>query len=381
MDILTISAINLLLGLCLFFTLFFYCKNNPDLEHFRIFSLAGLCLALNSLISITNNIVPLPIYLMPALANAATVCLHCVVLMGLLKLCGRQFRVLFFVIPVLISFCLSFIEPFKTEMTMRLIANFALILALNAMSLRVLWSFNAPSFALTLLKATLIVNMVQLFGRSIFYVLYELDISQLAESPIVHQIGWFAFTLYCFGILASFVLLLTEKKQKELELKASTDPLTGLLNRNGLMTSISKELDRCLRQEQSMTLVILDVDYFKQINDTYGHTIGDSAIQHVAFVLREHFRSYDLLFRIGGEEFLACLPNVDAAQAKIKLEHLRQEFLYQPLILQEEIKITVSMGWVSTRKDMDVSILLKSADDALYQAKKQGRNRVLEAVL
>ena len=301
--------------------------------------------------------------------------------MGLLKLCGSQSRVLFFVAPALVSFSLSFIEPFKTEMTMRLIANFVLILALNAISLRVLWSYKAPSFALTLLKATLIVNMIQLIGRSIFYLLYELDVSQLAEPLIVHQIGWFAFTMFCFGILASFVLLLTEKKQKELELKASTDPLTGLLNRNELMTCLSKELARCLRQEQPMTLVMLDVDYFKHINDTYGHAIGDSAIQHVASVLREHFRSYDLLFRIGGEEFLACLPNVDATQAKIKLEHLRQEFLNQPLRLQAEINITVSMGWVSTRKDIDVSILLKSADDALYQAKKQGRNRVLEAVL
>jgi diguanylate cyclase (GGDEF)-like protein len=381
MDILTISAINLIVGLCLFFTLFFHSKNDADVSYFKIFSLAGLCLTLNSLISITSNVITLPIYLMPALANAATVCLHSVVLMGLLKLCGRQFNALYLVLPVVVSFCLTFIEPFKTEMTMRLIANFALILVLNAISLRVLWSCNTPSFALTLLKATLIVNMVQLLGRSIFYLLYELDVSQFAESPILHQIGWFAFTLYCFGLLASFVLLVTEKKQKELELKASTDPLTGLLNRNELITSLSKELDRCLRQEQSMTLVMLDVDYFKQINDTYGHAVGDSAIQHVAFVLKEQFRSYDLLFRIGGEEFLACLPNVDAAQAKIKLEHLRQEFLHQPLRLQEEIKITVSMGWVSTRQDMDLNILLKSADDALYQAKKQGRNRVLEAVL
>lgn len=381
MDILTISSINLVLGLSLFFTLFLYSKNNPELKHFMIFSLAGLCLALNSLLSLVNNIVALPVYLMPALANAATVSLHSVVLLGVMTLCKLQFKVIWFAIPVLLSFNLSFFEPFKTEMSVRLIANFVLIVALNALSFRALQSVNRPTIAFIFFKAVLILNMLQLVSRGLLYVLFELDLSQLAQDLIVHQIGWFAFTLYCCGVLASCLLLLVEAKQKELELKASTDPLTGLLNRNELNSILNKEMNRCIRQGEAMTVMMLDVDFFKRINDTYGHSTGDVALQHVADVLRQHFRNYDLLFRIGGEEFLACLPNVDAAQARIKLELLRQAFVQQPLIAQDEIPITVSMGWVSTRQEFEVAALLKSADDALYQAKKQGRNKVLEAAI
>lgn len=379
MDILTISSVNLLLGLSFFLSLFLYCKNSTELKHFRIFSLAGLCLALNSLIVIVNNIVTLPIYLMPALANAATVGLHCIVLLGVLTLCKLHFRVIWFAIPVLLSFSLSFFEPFKTEMAMRLMANYLLIIMLNALSFKALQSVNKSTIAFTVFKAVLIFNVLQLFSRGLLYVLFELEISQLAQHLIVHQFGWFAFTIYCSGLLASCLLLLVESQQKELERKANTDPLTGLLNRNDLNSILNKEISRCIRQGEAITVMMLDVDFFKRINDTYGHSTGDVALQHIAELLRQHFRNYDLLFRIGGEEFLACLPNVDAPQARCKLEQLRQTFLQQPVKAQEEIPITVSMGWVSTRQKLDGALLLKRADEALYQAKKLGRNKVLEA--
>lgn len=381
MDILTISSINLLLGLCLFLLLFIQSKTSALPPHFMVFSFAGLCLMLNSMIGISHSLVALPIYLMPALANAATVALHAVVLAGLLTLCRVRFSLAVLLLPVLISFSLSFFEPFKTAMPLRLAANFGLIILLNALSFRVLRSIRQPSQALLLFKVILVFNIIQLLLRAVFYLLYELNMLQLAQHLFIHQIGWFAFTLYCSGVLASCLLMLAEKKQQELELKANTDALTGLLNRNELMSSINKELNRCVRQQQSMTVMMLDVDYFKRINDTYGHITGDVAIQHVAAVLRQHFRNYDLLFRMGGEEFLACLPGVDAAQAKVKLEQLRQEFLQRPLVVDDEINITVSMGWVATRQEVDVTALLRCADDALYQAKKQGRNQVLQAVL
>lgn len=380
MDILTISAVNLLLGLCLFFIPFFHSKNRPTLKHFLFFSLAGLCLTLNSTLAIVHNIVTLPIYLLPALANTATVGLHCAVLVGLLKLYQQQFRASFLWLPVLLAYGLCFVEPFKTQIAMRLVANFALIMALNALSLRVLCADRRTSVAVTLFKLILSFNLLQLLIRATLYVLDELGISQLAQHLIVHQIGWFAFTMYCSGILAGCLLLLVEQRHQELEQKANTDPLTGLLNRNELISSLNRELTLCIAQQQAMTIMILDIDHFKKINDSYGHATGDLAIQHVAAAMRRHFRNYDLLYRIGGEEFLVCLPNLDAEQARNKFEQLRLEFLNQPLEAQQAIKITVSMGWISTRQPIEVETLVKYADDALYQAKDLGRNKVQQAL-
>jgi len=155
-----------------------------------------------------------------------------------------------------------------------------------------------------------------------------------------------------------------------------TDPLTGLYNRRGL----SVTLDTWQVRQQVFSIVALDIDHFKNINDLYGHDIGDQVIKHVAQLMRESSRSGDVLCRHGGEEFLMLLPGVCLDDARLVAERLRlrMQMAEMPSI---DTTVTISLGVAQWRPLSDDSVeqALKMADQALYSAKQQGRNQVVVA--
>lgn len=170
--------------------------------------------------------------------------------------------------------------------------------------------------------------------------------------------------------------------QIELERQARTDFLTGLANRRHFMEQASHDLARAKRYAQPLSLLMVDVDHFKNVNDTYGHKSGDLILQHIADIMRETMREVDLVSRMGGEEFAVALPNTTEEEAL----HAAERLLHA--VADTEIQgdggvalhITVSIG-VATLADKqnDVGQLLKRADLALYAAKNSGRNRVCAA--
>lgn len=174
---------------------------------------------------------------------------------------------------------------------------------------------------------------------------------------------------------------ISERKQMEAELRelASTDYLTGLPNRRHFFTCIAAELARIQRIEsQHAAVLMLDLDYFKRINDSYGHAIGDALLKHFATLMNDELRKIDTAGRIGGEEFAILLPGADAEAARVLAERLRQKVEETPLMLEgQAIPVTVSIG-VAVLKPSDSSAdaAIIRADKALYQAKESGRNRV-----
>lgn len=161
----------------------------------------------------------------------------------------------------------------------------------------------------------------------------------------------------------------TVKKQ------AVTDPLTELFNRRFYEDAIAREATRSLRLNQPFTLISLDLDHLKQINDTFGHSMGDRAIVTIAKAISENARSVDIASRVGGEEFSIILPGIDAAGGMIAAERLRQSI--ENNVVEDVGKITASIG-VATFIEHSANIdeLIEIADRAMYLAKKNGRNQV-----
>ena len=165
-----------------------------------------------------------------------------------------------------------------------------------------------------------------------------------------------------------------EKQSQELFSLATTDPLTGLLNRSELQAQAKKVIYDVSRNLSTFALLSIDVDFFKRVNDTFGHQAGDKVLESLANLFNEELRSNDLIARMGGEEFVLLLQDVDQKTAFQLAEKLRKNIEKTSI---DDIKVTVSIGLVVTRKNayVDLDMLLKSSDDALYDAKKSGRNR------
>lgn len=174
---------------------------------------------------------------------------------------------------------------------------------------------------------------------------------------------------------------ITERKQAEEELRkhATTDTLTGLLNRRTALLAVEQELARFRRSGSCSVLLMLDVDHFKHINDTYGHSAGDEALRQLAVTIRKVVREADVVGRIGGEEFTILLPDTPLSGAELVAERLRAEI--ETLQIQGcgcRFGFTVSIGGAAlAEQDGSVSSLMRRADEALYEAKLAGRNRVV----
>jgi diguanylate cyclase (GGDEF)-like protein len=171
---------------------------------------------------------------------------------------------------------------------------------------------------------------------------------------------------------------LKKSNQALMEL-SNTDPLTHLSNRRFLMKTLEKELQRCERSQKPMALIMVDVDHFKPVNDTYGHQQGDVVLQTLADQMKAHLRDYDLAARFGGEEFALVLPETALTEAVQVAERLRIAISELRIPADHnEIRLTISLG-VATYphpKVRTVDNLILEADRALYNAKEKGRNRV-----
>ncbi len=171
------------------------------------------------------------------------------------------------------------------------------------------------------------------------------------------------------------------KLEQRIQQLARTDHLTGLLNRRAFMEKMEEEVHRCRRENSTFSLIKKDIDYFKRINDRYGHPEGDLVLQRFADILTETVRPYDKVARYGGEEFIVCLPSADILQSKSVAERMRKKVEEMEIMLPDQsqsIQITASFGTASfiPESKEDLETLIKKADDALYRAKAEGRNRV-----
>ena len=166
--------------------------------------------------------------------------------------------------------------------------------------------------------------------------------------------------------------------KEKLERLATFDPLTGLYNRRAILGKLRELINIANRYKEDFSLIMLDIDHFKKVNDRYGHLTGDEVLEEIATLISRNIRDTDIVGRYGGEEFIIILPKTTLASAWVVAERLRT------IIKQVEMKdsagnvfaITVSQGLAGWERGEDTSSLISRADEALYKAKEKGRNRV-----
>lgn len=171
--------------------------------------------------------------------------------------------------------------------------------------------------------------------------------------------------------------------QAQLKDQAHRDPLTGLFNRRYLVEALDRELAQAQRQGSPLSLMLMDIDHFKRVNDTSGHLVGDEVLRGVAALLGRHVRAGDVVCRFGGEEFLLLLPGMPVAKALERAQHCRAELAERAIVAGDtEVRITLSIGVASCPVQGDSGArLIERADRALYEAKRQGRDRVVVAMM
>lgn len=186
----------------------------------------------------------------------------------------------------------------------------------------------------------------------------------------VHSVS---YALVVVGFLASVLI----EYQQHLSHLATQDPLTRLLNRRGLEDAIYISLAHASRHGLSTSAIMVDIDHFKKINDSFGHEAGDQVLRQVADTLQRMSRASDVVARTGGEEFLLILPDTRLEAARHLAERIRASIGEKPLAIDhQKIPVTISLGVASVAGDVDLEALAQAADRAMYLAKRGGRNRV-----
>ena len=173
------------------------------------------------------------------------------------------------------------------------------------------------------------------------------------------------------------------RAREELRERANKDLLTMLPNRSAIGAALERELARCHREQRTVGVILLDIDHFKKINDTYGHFAGDAVLRETAARLRGNMRPYDEIGRYGGEEFLVVLPNCDLDQASAQAERMRHKLNCETMIVDgAEMRVSASFGvTISDGSERSPDAFVRVADEALYRAKASGRNCVSSLTL
>ncbi len=237
--------------------------------------------------------------------------------------------------------------------------------------------------------ATFAISLVTLRGSAEMIVLFGLPLAGLV---IGSHLAGFSFSEWSFILIEPLVMLgvgliaaellyrvriqsfLDRERLKQMAL---TDPLTGLSNRRSIEPQLEGEVSRARRHRVPLSILLADLDHFKKVNDSHGHSVGDEVLREIARRIEATLRREDRAARWGGEEFLILLPETNMAQARIVAEKIRHAIDEAPITCDKvRIGMTISLGIADWHEDASTDELIQRADLALYQAKSEGRNRV-----
>ena len=264
----------------------------------------------------------------------------------------------------------TWLTYFAPNYALRVAIFTVLMGALYCAHLRFLYQHGDNSFPMRLVQVVLALHILVLMAR-LASVAWGNAGSDLMEPSLYQTIYIGAYVLTVLMLSIGAILMATDRVRTELEHLASHDSLTQALNRRAVMQLCQEELERARRHGGGPSILMLDLDHFKRVNDTLGHQHGDAVLAHFAACARSALRREDRLGRYGGEEFLVLLPHTDARAA----DHVAQR-IHTLLQSGHMLDCQLSIGLTSWRGPADtLEAMLGRADAALYQAKDQGRNQ------
>ena len=248
----------------------------------------------------------------------------------------------------------------------------------NASKTAFVWVYSIPvlSYLLLGLKRGSLLSLPFVIGACLLY-LYTYPVQRDAESLI--DLG---NAVFCGVMILVFVYLYEARRAtayQKLQHMARTDALTGVASRGSFQQSLEQSIREAKRSQAKLVLVVLDIDYFKAVNDQYGHDAGDQALRHICNSLSHRLRSTDTLGRLGGEEFGLLLRNTDGRGAEPLVENLRAQLCSQPMRYgSQDIPLSATFGLAEWPADgSNAEQLYRCADQRLYRGKEQGRNCVV----
>lgn len=216
--------------------------------------------------------------------------------------------------------------------------------------------------------------LVSIFMVIFSMILYRLSLSDLNRQHNEKEIALFNKTLQAKVQKRTFQLL---QKNKELKKIANIDSLTGIYNRGFFLNIATKYFDVAQRNKTNLYVISFDLDYFKTVNDTYGHAMGDEVLKSFTKITSTYMRNSDVFGRVGGEEFMACIQNSNDEGIKIFTHKIKDAIEEMEIMCQGTIiKITVSIGVSKLINETNLEVLIEKSDKALYEAKHTGRNKV-----
>lgn len=382
LDAYTLAVVSSLAALFLAVTMAgVYLAGNREPAIFR-WALAGVMLSIGHLIG--NIALSEPDWIDPrvaiALGNTAIMAGYCLLLLGIQQHLGHRM----WIIPVTVCIALVFVAglfwpAMFNDTVFRVSLLTVIYLVISFVAAALLWRAGDESLRpyRRAVAVVIVVNVVLLAARSIYIALGDGGEDSPAMMSVLVPV-FLSSILFYMALNVSLALMLFRRKEVHLRFLARHDALTGLLNRYSLDEYAGRELARAERGEHDLSLVVLDLDNFKQVNDEHGHAAGDRVLAEAATRLLGVIREGDIAFRVGGEEFLILLPGAGSRRASQVGERLRLSLVKHPFEFQgREISVSTSVGVVSydpLRDDWER--MLRRADQALYRAKNAGRNRV-----
>lgn len=385
MDVMTLTFVKLLFGIAgSSALLLFYLKDRT--QRFVLFWLvASLSLVLNAGLMIIYFFNPnWPYWFLPAGANIATVSIHIFTLAAIYEQTNRKHKYQWYLGALLVCYALNNTEFAQLSSINRLLINFPIVVALNVLAIKQLLSQSKDQLSKVFYVFAGICgfNALHMSVSIVMALAVTLGLVQELNFGLIISLNSYGLTAFSFLTLGACLHLLYTKSSLELQADLERDPLTGAFNRRSMENKLEIEFDRCSRTGAPLSVVMLDIDFFKKVNDTLGHVSGDLAIKHVAEVARNQLRAYDALYRYGGEEFLICLPDTNSIDAFSMAERVRKEVERSTIENLPDLRLTISLGIATSAGNSDCKHdwkqLVEDADKALYQSKQQGRNRVSE---
>ncbi|WMW80831.1 GGDEF domain-containing protein [Undibacterium cyanobacteriorum] len=288
-------------------------------------------------------------------------------------------------VPVVLSLVLFLnnygLSTVINEPRLRIFINFFLFFVIHVACARALLIRIEPGLRTAYWLAGLSFSLIAMLAVARMINLFFLTNSTVSmfNTTGVNPYVFFFASMAQMAMSLAFMLLINTTLANQLKNLAATDPLTGLMNRRSLDMEITRQLANEKRNGECLSLMMIDVDYFKRLNDKFGHPAGDEVLRRLAHLMQSVVRTNDYIARYGGEEFCILLPGTTETQALVLADRIRR--LFTDLIIEWDgniISSSVSIGVADTEHDAhEAHSLLSAADLALYMAKHQGRNRVV----
>lgn len=317
-------------------------------------------------------------WLIPAIANTLFVAGNGMILSGIYRYLHGQHKWPLVWSVAAITF-LAHLFPFMhTSIDNRILVTYPLIMAICLSAIVILCrrQWQTRLFGLLPLTIVMAAFTTQLAMRFIALSLEKFNIYVFSHSLIINT-GTLGVMLYVMALAMSVAYLVNWVREQSLKKITRTDTLTGWLNRRAFTYRMPELFALTRRQRQPLACIVMDIDLFKQVNDTYGHTVGDEVLIHVSHQMRRVTRECEYHYRLGGEEFVLLLPDCNEKQAMAVAERVRKAVESSPYLHEDNaLNCSVSLGVavITACGEGEWEALLKAADNALYKAKHAGRN-------